>query len=83
MHSPRQEELPPGANRQLDPEEDSSTQEVGVRASDAQQNPVRHRNQQGEGSIVHQTGKNPGSNSGLPQEAEGELDHLPMSSGTP
>jgi hypothetical protein len=31
-----------------------------------------------EGSTAHQTGKNPGSNSGLPQDAEGELDHLPM-----
>jgi hypothetical protein len=35
-------------------------------------------NQRGEGSTTHQTGKNLGSNSGLPQEAEGELDHLPM-----
>jgi hypothetical protein len=34
---------------------------------------VRHRNQQGEGSTTHQTGKNPGSNSDLPQEAEGRL----------
>jgi hypothetical protein len=47
-----------------------------VRASDAQQNPVR--NQQGKGSTAHKTGKNLGSNSDLPQEAEGELDHLPM-----
>jgi hypothetical protein len=39
---------------------------------------VRCRNQQGEGSTTHQTGKNLGSNSGLPQEAEGELDHLTM-----
>jgi hypothetical protein len=48
-----------------------------VRASDAQWNLVRHRNQQVEGNTTHQTGKNPGSNSGLPQEAEGETDHLP------
>jgi hypothetical protein len=33
--------------------------------------------QQGVGSTAHQTGKNPGLNSGLPQEAEGETDHLP------
>jgi hypothetical protein len=31
-----------------------------------------------EGSTANQTGKNLGLNSGLPQEAEGELDHLPM-----
>jgi hypothetical protein len=49
-----------------------------VKALDAQQNPVRHRNQRGVGSTAHQTGKNTGSNSGLPQEAEGEPDHLPM-----
>jgi hypothetical protein len=49
-----------------------------VRASDAQWNPVRCRNQRGEGSTTHQTGKNLGSNSGLLQEAEGETDHLPM-----
>jgi hypothetical protein len=40
-------------------------------------NPVRHKNQRGEGSAIGQTGKNLGSNSGLPQEAEGETDHLP------
>jgi hypothetical protein len=39
---------------------------------------VRHRKQREERSITHQTGKNPGSNSVLPQEAERELDHLPM-----
>jgi hypothetical protein len=49
-----------------------------VKALDVQQNPVRHRNQGREGSIAHQTGKSLGSNSGLPQEAEGKLDHLPM-----
>jgi hypothetical protein len=38
---------------------------------------VRHRSQQRERSTTHQTGKNPDSNSGLPQEAEGETDHLP------
>jgi hypothetical protein len=58
---------------------DSSSLWVGVRASDTQQNPVRCRNQLGEGSTAHQTGKNPGSYSGLPQEAEGETDHLPES----
>jgi hypothetical protein len=47
-------------------------------ASDAQQNPVKCRNQQREGNTSHQTDKNPGSNSDLPQEAEGEPDHLPM-----
>jgi hypothetical protein len=57
---------------------DSSSWWVGVRVSDAQQNPVRHRNQRGEGSTAHQTGKNPGSSSDLPQEAEGKPDHLPM-----
>jgi hypothetical protein len=31
-----------------------------------------------EGSTTHWTGNNSGSNSGLPQEAEGESDHLPM-----
>jgi hypothetical protein len=49
-----------------------------VRALDAQRNPVRCRNQRGKGSIAHQTGRNLGSNSGLPPEAEGELDHFPM-----
>jgi hypothetical protein len=29
------------------------------------------------GRTTCSTGKNPGSNSGLPQEAEGEIDHLP------
>jgi hypothetical protein len=38
---------------------------------------VRHRNQPGEGSTACQTGKYPGSNSGLFQEAEGETDHHP------
>jgi hypothetical protein len=69
------EEIPPGANGQLDLEGDSSSWQVGVRALDAQWNPVRHRNQLE--NITHQTGKNPGSNSDLPQEAEGETDHLP------
>jgi hypothetical protein len=40
-------------------------------------NLVRHRNQQEERSITGQTGKNTDSNSGLPQEAEGETDQLP------
>jgi hypothetical protein len=48
-----------------------------VRALDAQQNSMRCRNQQVKGCTSHQTGKNPGLNSGLPQEAEGETDHLP------
>jgi hypothetical protein len=39
---------------------------------------MKHRNHQEERSNTHQTGKNAGSNSGLPQEAEGELDYLPM-----
>jgi hypothetical protein len=72
-----QEEMPPGTNRQLDPEGDSFSRRVRLMASDAQWNPVRGRNQRGEGSTAHQTGKNSGSNSGLPQEAEGEIDHLP------
>jgi hypothetical protein len=49
-----------------------------VRALDAQRNPVRHRNQWEEGSTAHQTGMNPGANSGLSKEVEGETDHLPM-----
>jgi hypothetical protein len=49
-----------------------------VRASDAQWNPVRCRNQRREGSTTHQTGENLGLNSDLHQEAEGETDHLPM-----
>jgi hypothetical protein len=49
------EEIPPGANRQLDLEGDSSFQRVGVRALDAQQNLVRCRNQRGEGSTAYQT----------------------------
>jgi hypothetical protein len=49
--------------------------QVGVKASDAQQNLVRRRNQLG--STTCQTGKNLDSNVGLPQEAEGETDHLP------
>jgi hypothetical protein len=73
----RQEEIPTGASRQLDLEGESSFGRVRVRASDTQRNPVRCRNQRGEGSTAHQTGKT-GSNSGLPQDAEGELDHLPM-----
>jgi hypothetical protein len=48
-----------------------------MKALDIQWNPLRHRNQQGEGSIVCQTGKNLGSNAGLLQEVEGETDHLP------
>jgi hypothetical protein len=71
------EKIQPGANAQFDPEGESSSQQVGVKASDAQRNLVRCRNQRGEGSTAHQTGKSPGSNSGLPQEAEGETDHLP------
>jgi hypothetical protein len=44
VHPPdRQEKIPPGANGQFDPEGDSSSWRVGVRALDAQQNPVRHR----------------------------------------
>jgi hypothetical protein len=72
-----QEKIPPGANRQLDLEGDLSSWQVGDRALDVQQDPVRHRNQRGEGNMAHQAGKNPGLNSGLPQEAEGETDHLP------
>jgi hypothetical protein len=49
-----------------------------MRVLDVQWNPVRCRNQKGEGNTAHQTGKDLGSNSGLPQEAEGETDHLPM-----
>jgi hypothetical protein len=71
-------EVPPGINGQLDPEGESSSWQVGVSASDTQWNLVRHRNQQGEGSTAHQTCKNLGSNSGLPQEAEGDTDPLPM-----
>jgi hypothetical protein len=58
-----QKEIPPGANWQLDPDGDSSSWQVRVRASDAQWNSVRHRNQWEEGSTAHQTGKNLGSNS--------------------
>jgi hypothetical protein len=50
---------------------DSFPRQVGARASDAQRNPVRHRNQLG--NSAHQTGENPDSNSGLPEEAEGEV----------
>jgi hypothetical protein len=70
-----QEEIPPGTNGQLDSEGDGSSWRIGVRALDTQWNPVRRRNQLG--STAHQIGKNPGLNSGLPQEAEGETDHLP------
>jgi hypothetical protein len=35
-------------------------------------------NLQEKGSTAHQIGKNPQSNSGLPQEAEEEIDHLAM-----
>jgi hypothetical protein len=66
-----QGEIPQGANGQLDLEGDSSSQRVRARASDAQ------RNQRGEETTAHQTDKKPGSNSDLPQEAEGETDHLP------
>jgi hypothetical protein len=55
----------------------SSSQWVEVKASGTQRNPVRCRDQQGEGSTSCQTGKNLGWNSGLLQEAEGEPDHLP------
>jgi hypothetical protein len=47
-------------------------------ASDAQWNPVKHRNPVRERSTTCQTGKNTGSNSGLPQEAKGETDPLQM-----
>jgi hypothetical protein len=73
-----QEEIPPGTKKQLDPEGDSSSQRVGMKVSDAQWNPLRPRNQQGEGSTAHQTDKNLGSNSDLSQEAEGETDHFPV-----
>jgi hypothetical protein len=53
----------------------SSSQRVRVRASNAQQNPLRCRNRL-RSTDLH-TGKSLGSNSGLPQEAEGETDHLP------
>jgi hypothetical protein len=72
-----QEKIPSSVNGQLDPEGDLSSQQVRVRASDAQRNPVRHKNKQGEGSTTHQTCKDPGSNSNLPQEAEGEINQLP------
>jgi hypothetical protein len=68
------EKIPLGANGQLDPEGDSSFWGVRVKASDTQRIPVRCRNQPG--SAAHHTGKNPGSNSGLLQEAERETDHL-------
>jgi hypothetical protein len=55
----------------LDAEGDSSSWQVGVRALEAQRNPVRYRNQWGEGNTAHQTGRNLVSNSGLPQEAMG------------
>jgi hypothetical protein len=60
------EETPTSRDGQLDPEGDSSSGGVRVRASDAQRNPVRRKNQRGEGCTAHQTGKNPGSNSDLP-----------------
>jgi hypothetical protein len=41
----------------------------------AQRNPERLRNQFG--NPTHQTGKNLGSNSGLPQETERESDQFP------
>jgi hypothetical protein len=70
------EEIPPGANRQLDPEEGIHLPgELEGRALDAQWNPLRHRNQLRRTALP--TGKNPCSNSDLPQEAEGETDHLP------
>jgi hypothetical protein len=65
-----QEEIPPGANGQLDggaggfiflgswSEGLGSTTELS-----------EVRNQQGKGRTAYQTGKNPGSNSDLPQEA--------------
>jgi hypothetical protein len=55
----------------------SSSQWVGLRALDAQQNPGRHRNLRGEVSTA-QVVKNLGLYSGLPQEAEVEIDHLLM-----
>jgi hypothetical protein len=71
MHPPdRWEEIPPGANGQLDPE-GRFIQQVGARALDAQRNPLRHRNQF-RSTALH-AGKNPGSNSGVLQEAEGDL----------
>jgi hypothetical protein len=72
-----QEKILPGANGQLDPEEGlvlSASQGEGLRRTmepGEAQEPVRG------GSTVCQTGKNLGSNSGLPQEAEGETDQLP------
>jgi hypothetical protein len=50
------EKIPPGANRQLDPEEGLIIWGVGVKEG---------------------TDENLGSNLGLPQEAEGETNHLP------
>jgi hypothetical protein len=64
VHPPdHQEEIPPSANGQLDPEGDSFSQKVRARVSDAQRNPLRHRNQL-RSTALH-TGKNPDSNSGL------------------
>jgi hypothetical protein len=59
----------------LIPRKDLSFQWVRAKASAAQRNPLRLKNQFRNTALC--TGKNPGSNSGLPQKAEGESDHLP------
>jgi hypothetical protein len=72
-----QEKIPPGASGQLDLEEGLVllvSQGEGLRCTtepDEMQESVRGR------ETACQIGKNSGSNSGLPQEAEGETDHLP------
>jgi hypothetical protein len=73
----RWEEIPLGTNRQLDLEEGFillASRGEGLKCTEE---PDEVWDQRGEGSATCQTGKNPGSNSGLPQKAEGETDHLP------
>jgi hypothetical protein len=68
-----QEKIPPGANGQLDLEEGfipSASRGEGLGCT-------MELGDQGEGSTALQIGKNPGSNSDLPQEADRETNHLP------
>jgi hypothetical protein len=65
----------PGATRCVDLREGSlSPSELRRQVSVTQRNVERLRNQVG--SPAHQTGKSPGSKSGLPKEAEGDSDQL-------
>jgi hypothetical protein len=66
------EEIPPSANGQVDPKGEFVLLASQGKGLGCTKGPTEN---QLRSTLC--TGKNPGSNSGLPQEAEGEIDHLP------